>query len=289
MLNAYNKLTDLYSTDANRTDMVIAKIDGSDPQNRPIGMKYQVRYWPSLLLFRPGDSQYPIKYIGDRTYDAINKFLWSFKPLNLSQPAVTMAAEPVDLKEKCKAEVDLAVHNYQQDLYSRNLLLTETKLRYYQGLEAEVGQLKRKDEVSEKEMGKLQKLKKEAEEAEKKVVQEFEQHRKQALKEVQQRFTVALKRIDQKMGDIHSLMAKREIASRATQKASISERMDKRESGEDEDQPVVGFGAQLSDLVIRVALPFLVGVVVMGLYQRLAKLNDIVKVVPRSQQVEEAI
>ncbi|KPI85981.1 putative protein disulfide isomerase [Leptomonas seymouri] len=68
----YKRLASVYQNDA---DVVIALIDATIDENKPIAEKYKVSGYPTLLFFRKGDAVEPEEYKGGREVEALTNFV----------------------------------------------------------------------------------------------------------------------------------------------------------------------------------------------------------------------
>jgi thioredoxin-like negative regulator of GroEL len=132
MNSLYKKYTSVHRN--SKRDVVIAKMDGGE--NRLTAMRYNIRMYPTLLLFRPGDTTFPIKYEGHRDVKSIEMFIDSFRPK--FQKANVKDLDDEDVSRVCKGEVDRALMVYERELRADGLLLTRDKMKYYKRLEKRI-------------------------------------------------------------------------------------------------------------------------------------------------------
>jgi thiol-disulfide isomerase/thioredoxin len=86
---------------ATRKDIVFAKIDGGDWPEFP--QRFKIQYYPTLVLLRPHDTRFSIKYDGDRSFEDMKQFLDSFPNVD---EEIKKELTPIEVEKMCKPNVD---------------------------------------------------------------------------------------------------------------------------------------------------------------------------------------
>jgi thiol-disulfide isomerase/thioredoxin len=123
----FNKLVDFFAI--HRKDIIFAKLEG--PKFMNLARRFRVRYYPTVMLFRPHDSRYPIKYEGSRSFEEVKQFLKTYPKVGASPGA---NIEPIQLEKMCKPNVDKAVEIFERDVRASGLLISPEDLKYYSSM-----------------------------------------------------------------------------------------------------------------------------------------------------------
>lgn len=159
MVDTMNKLKETF--DKTRPDIKIYKMNARE--NPTISRQFRIQYYPTLLFFRPGETEFPYPMVGKHEYEQVLRMTQSFK----KQESVRDMMTQEEIDKMCKTEVKQALAVYERELREESLLLTKDKLKYYQNLEERIHKLGEKDQEVKKELGKIENLEKEAKESEK--------------------------------------------------------------------------------------------------------------------------
>ena len=74
LLPDLNKLYDYFKSD--RKDILFVKVEG--PVNPELTTKFRIQFYPTLILLRPNDTRFGIKYDLNRDFETMTQFLESF-------------------------------------------------------------------------------------------------------------------------------------------------------------------------------------------------------------------
>lgn len=298
ILGELNTLFDYMMT--NRKDILFAKVDGNE--NYEMLRRFKVQSYPTLLLIRPNESRYGLKYDGERTFEDMKQFLNSFHPL---EEKIQEELTPAAMQTLCKPHVDQALEVFENDIRKSGLLLSKDNLRYYTSVAQGVRELAKTDKNAQILIDKLKPLELQAGNAERQDLKEFDEFRKDVIQETSNQFVQISEKIATKIADIEALLDTRILQKRnqANQNGAYSKETegqknsalgvkighgghtDAHSSGEQHTQTQPVKSPQENDsedsfaysYVIKYAICVIGGMVSMLLYQRLNRLDDIIK------------
>lgn len=207
ILPELNKLFDHFMT--HRKDIVFAKIDGND--NMELLRRFKVQMYPSLILLRPFDTRFGIKYDGERSFEEMKQFLDSFDPLDKK---IEEELTPAATENLCKPFVDKAIQVFERDIRSSGLLLSKDDLKYYTSVTEGVKELAKNDKNAQMLVEKLKPLEIQAKNADKQDLKEFEEFRKDVIKETKNQFIQISEKIASKIADIEAILDTRILQRR---------------------------------------------------------------------------
>lgn len=211
ILPELNNLYDHFMT--HRKDVVFAKIDGND--NMDLLRRFKVQMYPTLILLRPFDTRFGIKYDGERTFEEMKQFIDSFEPLDKK---IEEELTPKATEELCKPFVDQAVEVFERDVRNSGLLLSKDDLKYYNSVSEGLKELAKSDKNAQLLVDKLKPLEVKAKEADRQDLKEFEEFRKDVIKETKHQFIQISEKIASKIADIEAILDTRIIQRRKLEK-----------------------------------------------------------------------
>lgn len=305
----YNKLFEHFSNPKSkhyREDIVIAKINGD--KNSKIADRYNIESYPTVVLFPPNDTKFPMTYQYEQKFHDITKFI-NAHAVKATGGSSSMSKK--DLKQACeplvKKHVEEALDIYTKDLSADGMLLNKEKKQYYDNLEKKVEELMTKlseaktgnsgDGEAKKLREELSKLKEEGQKAKntnnnEALASAEKKLRQKLLNENSKKFESILAGVQNKLDDIqatindHDLVKiKDHLQARKGKKKTEGTEIDQVEEHDaKKDASTHAVTVAEADSfpyawAVKYSVAFMAGITCMALYQRLSALDDIIKVI----------
>lgn len=278
MVDTMNKLVKTFKTE--RKDIKVYKMNAG--RNSELARRYRIQYYPTLLFFKPGDAEFPYSMVGRHDYHQVYRMAQSYK----KQKSLEQLLTEDQIEKLCKPEVDQALAVYERELRESKLLLTVSKMKYYEKLEERIQDLSEDDKAVKKELKSIEPLEKEAELSEESSLEDYKNFRKEVVLETKERFAKILTRLESKITDMQVTLDNRDIVKREeaqviAPKVDVHDQeSDKKKKGETPSEAKDDDSFAYSWL-LKHFLSFCLGAGIMVVYQRLSKLDDIVKITNR--------
>lgn len=163
------------------------------------------------MLFRPYDSEFPIKYDGLRVFEEVKQFLDSFDPVE------TKKGDRLSLKaieRICKPRVTKAVKLFEKDVKQSGLLITPADLKYYRAIVSGIQRLAQNNKGARSLVLKMQNLRTQAHDADKAELKDFEKFRTNVMKETKEEYVQIAEKIAHKIQDVENIIDSRGLKIR---------------------------------------------------------------------------
>lgn len=272
MVSTINDIATYLNT--TKKDIKIYKLDAN--RQNEISRRYEIRYYPTLLLFRPGDVEFPFKMEGRHDFNQIKRLVDSFI---LKQKSKEELLSEEEIDKLCKTEVQQAISVYERELREGKLLITREEREYFDNLQKKMQELGKKDKDVENELKNMEDLEIKARKSEEKGSQEFNVYREEVIIATKERFAKILDRLEGKISDMQATLDNRGIVRRKGKKEEKKE--NKKEDNPDVARNEKDCGDNGSSFafsfLIKHFISFCCGVVFVVVFQRLKNLDEVVK------------
>jgi hypothetical protein len=174
--------------------------------------RFNIRFFPTLMLFRPNDSRFPLKFDGNRNFEDVRQFLDSFE--QQGKP-IEKKITPQKLEKMCKPHADKAVEIFERDVRTSGLLLSPEDMKYYSSMVAGIKHLAKHNKQARKLVDKMKNLEASAKIADRQDLKEFDEFRKDVVKETKDEYISIAENIANKIADVESILDARGLRRRA--------------------------------------------------------------------------
>ena len=281
LLPDLNKLYDYFKSD--RKDILFVKVEG--PVNPELTTKFRIQFYPTLILLRPNDTRFGIKYDLNRDFETMTQFLESFPKVGEN---VIRKMSPSAVEKLCKVNVDNAVAIYEKEVRSKGLLVTKQDLKYYHSAIAGLKHLAEKDDKAKTLVDKLKPIESEAQQSDLKGLEEFQEFKNEVDKETKDKYVEIAENISNRISDVEALLDSRGLQKRDklhdvdghqdhSERSKTSKSIHKQDDPVDHPQANQGVDSFAYSYMIKYALCILGGIAAALLYQRLNNLENVVK------------